>query len=886
MRSRREPARRAGQVWVALLLWLVTVVSYADASPDATAGSGRFVSQTYTDATGSHRYHVYLPAGYSADRNWPVVLFLHGAGERGKDGVRPLNVGLGTMLRRGIDLPAIVVFPQCEDINSRYLTGWLANGPDGSRAREILASVEREYSVDTDRRILVGWSMGGYGAWDWALHDPDHWSAILALAGGGDPESPRISALAESKTPVWAIHGSDDALIPAKRSREMVEAVSAAGGTAIYTKLPGVGHDVWEEAFLNEAVVRWMLDPASVTPGDVDWSAVEPRSTTPSPFRVTQMPFHPLAIVRGAVRFELGNDSLRTIAEGVPALVDGSGLHGELDDIEQTIPLDKDDLSLVMRDVRYEAGLAACRLSAVSAGRMRARFGLRSARMFVGKTRITHGETTVQTSAIEIVLGHVRPCWINIEVNPQVDESGAVRLELLSADFTIDDDNWYVRGPQDIDITGEGWTREMVHVGLVGGLYLQKETVEQKVRDAIPGLLEGMSGRLQSLGADDLAKIIWPLPVLAPQLRLRPAALHCSEAGLSAVLDVAVGYASIDPEENVRTYELSRPSQPVATDDPAVEISVAMDVVRAISESVSQATELTRINVLDLPSPEFHRLADPEVMRPFLPAEVQQAESLEVRTILILTGAFDYDVIGEEASGETRSWQLALDAPHVRISLDTRTSGGKMWKPASHFDLALRQPVQLTVPGLRDNRRSAEVSISWADQAGIKVTRFVRNGTDSASEETEAIKAFEDLFATAWRDFTQRQPTYKAGIPAIVSGPSRLSPHDVRLDRERLWLQYTPARTWLHNRTGEPLRYLLRSASTRWAGPFTIPAEASHEFTQGYELLWKTAGNRKPVHVLEPGREFEFDERRGLTDVTEQETPEVQESVSSVRQSP
>src|SRR5207302_8590408 len=125
--------------------------------------------------------------GYTPAKKWPVILFLHGAGERGNDGVLPTQVGLGPLVRlREANFPFVVVSPQCEDVRGRVRKGWSLDTADGQRALETLEQVEKEFSVDPKREILTGWSMGGYGTWEMAAAFPERWHSVVPLSGGGD----------------------------------------------------------------------------------------------------------------------------------------------------------------------------------------------------------------------------------------------------------------------------------------------------------------------------------------------------------------------------------------------------------------------------------------------------------------------------------------------------------------------------------------------------------------------------------------------------------------------------------------------------------------------------------------------------------------------------
>lgn len=162
--------------WVGgIRLWAIAaalflVVAQAFAADDGKRG---FVEKIFKDDAGEHKYVVFVPPSYSPSKPLPGILFLHGAGERGNDGRAHLNVGLGSMVNaREATFPAIVVFPQCENTRGRVLQGWLAGTPDADRALRILEQVEKDYRIDPKRRILTGWSMGGFGAWSIAAADP------------------------------------------------------------------------------------------------------------------------------------------------------------------------------------------------------------------------------------------------------------------------------------------------------------------------------------------------------------------------------------------------------------------------------------------------------------------------------------------------------------------------------------------------------------------------------------------------------------------------------------------------------------------------------------------------------------------------------------------
>ncbi|GIX03110.1 MAG: hypothetical protein KatS3mg113_0116 [Planctomycetaceae bacterium] len=216
------PVRAAAVCW-SLVIWSL------GPAPD-WAEEGRFVDRVYRDAEGEHKYVVFEPAGYHPGRRWPLILYLHGASGRGTDGRGPLMLGMGPAVKqRAATLPFLVVFPQCENVHSRLLGGWHEEPRELERALRILHEVEQAYAVDRSHEVLVGTSMGGFGAWELAARMPERWRAVIPISGGGDPQ--RVTSLA--RTRIWAFHALDDQLVPPSASSGLVEQIQQAGGTGM-----------------------------------------------------------------------------------------------------------------------------------------------------------------------------------------------------------------------------------------------------------------------------------------------------------------------------------------------------------------------------------------------------------------------------------------------------------------------------------------------------------------------------------------------------------------------------------------------------------------------------------------------------------------------------
>lgn len=216
----------------------------------------------------TYRYQVFVPRDWTADKKWPVILFLHGAGERGEDGLAQTQVGIGGSLRSHVDRwPAVVVMPQC-----RKGVWWI----DPKMEAQALAALDqeiKEFNGDRDRVYLTGISMGGYGTWSLAARHPKMFAAIVPVCGGvriparanvtpppeqsEDPYNDTAKKVAA--IPAWVFHGEADPSVPVTESRKLVEALKTAGAEPHYTEYPGVGHNSWDRAYADPELPAWMF---------------------------------------------------------------------------------------------------------------------------------------------------------------------------------------------------------------------------------------------------------------------------------------------------------------------------------------------------------------------------------------------------------------------------------------------------------------------------------------------------------------------------------------------------------------------------------------------------------------------------------------------------
>lgn len=197
------------------------------------------------------RYWLSLPDGYEGDtsKKWPLVLFLHGAGERGDDLELVTKHGPPKLVKAGKNFPFILVAPQCPS------DSWWESTTQVIALTTLLDRVQADHRVDTDRVYCTGLSMGGYGTWRLACEYPSRFAAIAPVCGGGRP----FLAKAMKDIPAWVFHGAKDPVVPLSESEKMVDALKRAGGTVEFTIYPDALHDSWTETYDNPALYDWLL---------------------------------------------------------------------------------------------------------------------------------------------------------------------------------------------------------------------------------------------------------------------------------------------------------------------------------------------------------------------------------------------------------------------------------------------------------------------------------------------------------------------------------------------------------------------------------------------------------------------------------------------------
>jgi predicted peptidase len=217
-------------------------------------------------------YEIFFPKDYSAQQQLPLLIFLHGAGERGNNNTSQMKHMLLNLFKaEGSPLwDSIVICPQCPDGQQWVDTPWSKGGytldevPESNEikaALEILDFVENNYTTDLDRYYLTGLSMGGFAVWDMIMRHTERFAAAVPICGGAD----YTQASKLVNMPIYTFHDRGDTTVPPKGTQEMVAALTVLGGNIQYEELSGKGHNVWDYASSKAEVWTWLFEQVRST---------------------------------------------------------------------------------------------------------------------------------------------------------------------------------------------------------------------------------------------------------------------------------------------------------------------------------------------------------------------------------------------------------------------------------------------------------------------------------------------------------------------------------------------------------------------------------------------------------------------------------------------
>lgn len=243
-----------------ILFW--GLINHAVSGQNSTE---KFSARQFVSASGDTlNYRIFIPEQPDSTGTFPLVLFLHGAGERGNDNKAQLKWGVWRFVADSVqqEHPSIIVAPQAPKEQYWGRIDWrddLQLKPRASEplhlAYQLIDSLQQEYKIDSNRLYISGLSMGGFGTWEMLIRHPNKFAAGIPVCGGGDVTKAHTLA----HIPIWAFHGAMDDVVPPRLSREMITGIQYAGGHPGYTEYPDVNHASWIPAYREPLLMDWLF---------------------------------------------------------------------------------------------------------------------------------------------------------------------------------------------------------------------------------------------------------------------------------------------------------------------------------------------------------------------------------------------------------------------------------------------------------------------------------------------------------------------------------------------------------------------------------------------------------------------------------------------------
>lgn len=803
-----------------------------------------FHERIYRDETGEHKYNIFLPAQYSADTKWPVILYLHGASARGTDNRLTIVDGISPHVRaRGDAFPFVVVYPQCEDQTCRHTDGWLAETPDAKRALRILDEVERDFSIDRGREILTGNSMGAVGAWSVASACPSRWAGVVIVAGTANAaDAPKLR-----NVPLWVFHGDKDLAVPIDGDWRMIEAIRASGGRPNFTVLPGARHIIAHVVYSDDAVYAWMLDPKSEPrPEHIVQNALRKATPAELGFDINKA-FVPAAEVPQAVYLHLGQDAIDALTATLPEMLPPSALAGSVGGVQRSGRAVGMSFQMAMAGMNYRGQLERMTVECRNDGWAVLRLGLRSMTLEIAQTQLSSRFVSATAGPMYVLIGQQRPVWLSIPLRPYV-ESGRIRFQLGSPEFSIPADDFQVTTPM-VEAHGLPILRREVsnrfQEKLVGGAYERKPEIEQLVLRSVPTLVKQLEARLDR--EFETPRLIgdWPMPALQPRFMLWANALRIDGSGAALILGMTVSRPGINPPEGAIRRIEGRPLEFADIPKKAgLQLGVSGGVMAGISTAMI-AGGATTSDLLDLNPAGLAAFRDAARMREMIPDLARFGEGLQVRTLSQLLEPISIIKSPEkektlqatsESENDTRLGKsFSISMPKFRLLVEIKTEPDQAkWQPCAQIDLALCQRLQMSLLKPAFERRL--VDMEAVGNVDVVATGRFADGFQPHDSRLQA-DVIAKAVAEGWKTGGQVQLMHEQNAPDLTFGSARFRAADVG------WLDpfsvkfYAPAHTRLTNSTSEAVEYYIRVPASDWGGPYRLKAKQSHEFNAAYPLI-------------------------------------------------
>lgn len=804
----------------------ILVCATANLAQAQTELNGRFVDHVFRDADGDHKYVVFVPAGYTPSRPSPVIFYLHGASGRGHDGRAQLIVGFGPGLKqRAATTPFLAVFPQNENLRSRLLGGWHDDTRELDRGLKILEEVERTYAVNKQHRVLVGISMGAFGAWSLGAKDPAHWKAVIPVSGGGKPEF--IPALA--KVPVWAFHAADDTLVPKSESIDLVDGINAAGGRAYVSILPTGGHNIGNHVFAQDEIWDWMLHPEKPAVTDIDW----PKRPSAASL-IDELRFVPGAEVERALLIRVNNDLLESMSYLLPDQVPTTALNGARAGTSEQRGEGIMSFQVSTHTIQYTGSMERAWVTPQAGNRLRIQLGLRNLVTTVTGTSINSPLFRASAGPMQIVLGEREPIWLTADVIPRV-ENRRIKLDLASVDFSVPQDNWGIRGPGAVRVRPLPFLEDRITQRLVTGLAERKADIEMEIRNSVPRMIAQMEDRLAQMTERTVSYARFPMPLWQPRFRFYPEAITVDEGGLTLQLGAQV--AALAPRSD------HLPIKPVPAGDEPHPVTVGRGLEMAVSPrmvtawgALLAASDVARFHILDMADPEFRKLGTREFWMSVLPGDQRIVNAAELETEFVLMAPLAISSLPPEPGSTTgKPAGFQLEIPKLQLQLSSRTPGRAQSEPLAEVDYGIVQPIKMGIGKTSFSSRKMNLSMVSGPKPTVE-PRHVDPPPNAPGFDREKLAA---QFQAGWNEtFTtfatanQLKDMSRNGMTLRWEAADWTGQHfNVRLERPAIRVR---------NGSDQPIEYQVRGTQSPWSEILRLAPGEFHEFHPATAMTWRS----------------------------------------------
>lgn len=818
---------------------------FGPAGPQRAKSTANFQDRVFIDEEGSHKYVVFVPPGYTPNRPWPTILYLHGASNRGTDGRSQLVTGLPAALRLSPEsFPFLVVLPQCEDQTSSLMSGWTDDPKESHRALRILEAVEREFQVDRDHEILAGLSMGAAGAYQIAAESPERWRGIVAVSG----KCPLDLAERFRNVPIWAIHAQNDPLVPIEKVAEFVETVRQAGGKITLSNVPAMEHDISPLVFTQPELVRWMQNPAGDIPSDLEW-------TRPKDYRSginDEVPFIPGAEIPAAFQVRIAPDLLNALSYELEKQYGSRPLQGSSAPVRRSTQAGLRSFDVSVGGVRYSGQVDRLRLTAEPDKTLLIRIGISRVVMAVSGTQIDSLLVRAEAGPMRIVVGHRAPVWLTVRLAPQVEDR-KVRLQVVNTTFEIPSNNWYVTPPAGVNAQGLPFMERRISDSIVQGVYDRKSEIEAQFRRNVPQLIQQLERELNRQISDQILVVgAIPLPMWQPRLKVWPESIDISEAGVTASLGITLAaLGAPEPNFPLRMYPL-RPADFPAQPGGA-QLAVSSQFATAMTDLLI-AGKVNRFHAADLREPAFQRFADrdflesaiPELRR--LPADAElKAEFVMNSPAIVLDGQKYSQRMNLDP--KTLAGGFGLYLPSLLLVISEREAGTHEWRPFGEFDAQVARFYQAEV--LRPDFKGREIRFgSVSDVAVTGQWKFApgREIIDSTVHSDQLI--WQLIKAREESDPPPGEGNFR--IPDLPGSGLRLE--GIHWQDGTIAIHFDRPPVMLVNQTETTLTLATRGPKSAWqTGETLLPGQTKTYRAPYLQTFWVGTSSRGAELTIPPG---------------------------------